>query len=150
MSAAPGGPMLRARIAHELGELLDTVPLRQLGARLGCAGTTVARRGADLEQWPARDLIELAATCPDLANAIVCCLRPPVRAETGRPTRATSALLAEMREDGELITAISAALADGRISPAEAKDIAGRLRARRDHVGRLLLDLDALSGAARA
>ena len=142
--------MLRARIAHELGELLETVPLRQLGARLGIAGTTVARRGADLEQWPARDLIELAATHPPLALALVACMRGEDRPETGRPTRAISALLAEMREDGELVATISAALADGRISPAEARDIAGRLRARRDHVDRLLLDLDALSGAARA
>jgi len=70
--------------------------------------------------------------------------RPP-----GEAMRAQTDLAAELRADGALVSAIGAALSDGRIDPREAGQIARLIRDRQAAEQQVLADLDALSGGAR-
>jgi hypothetical protein len=70
VSAPLGHPSLRARISETLDAHLLNVSARELGAKLGHAGTTINRRGGDLRQWPADELLHLAATVPEINEAV--------------------------------------------------------------------------------
>jgi len=146
MSAAPGHPILRARVARALAALLAERAHTALGESLGCAGTTVSRRGDDLHAWPADDLLALAAQDQALGEAVVELLTGETPGPAGSSVRAVPHLLGELAWVGEWTQATAAALADGRITPAEARALQALLRAHRPHLAQLDADLTAIAG----
>ncbi len=148
MTGALARPALRARIAQALGDIIADEGTRSVGERVGCSSSTVSRRGDSLEQWPSRDLLDLAASAPRLAAAISAFLGG-YQVDIPRPLRAMAELSAELATLGRTTTAIAEAMSDGAITPAEAAGIATQIRASHDQEQQLLRDLDALASGGR-
>lgn len=129
MSAAPGHPSLRARIADALGGVLANHAPVVIARLLGCAGTTVTRRGEDYRLWFG-DGLDLAIHHPELAAAVITYLQGET-VERSEAVRTIGALMREMREDGELVQTIADALEDGKVDRDEARHILDLIQARR-------------------
>lgn len=145
MSAAAWSPILRSRLAGELGRVLREHPHTTIAAWCGISETTPARRGSRPDQWPLSELGQLAAHDPDLAAALrtyVCGSAAP----TAAPARAIAGLYDVLSSSGETVTSIVAAIRDQRITAAEAGDLRPRLRALLAQISQAELDLGAFQG----
>lgn len=131
MSAPSGHPRLRAGIAQVLADVLLDSTHAQIGEICGCDRSTPGRRGADLHQWPASDLLQLAVHTPLLAEAIIRFLKgeaPP----QGQSTDALPALLDDISEGAAITQQAVAAARDHKITADEAHQISAAIRHRRD------------------
>jgi len=130
MSAAPGHPSLRARIAEVTGQVLGNNTHSDIGRALGISQTTVSRRGDDFHAWFG-DGLDLAAAHPTLAESVVAFVTGEFTVRGGEAVKAVGALVREIREDGEMVAAIARTLEDGRVSRDEARWILDLIQARR-------------------
>ena len=143
MSAPINHHRLRAGIAHALEQLLLNSPHTAIAEKIGVAGTTISRRGDDLQNWPASDLLLLATTNDQLCQALLRYL------QGDRPQRGSSfalvgdlhALLAEL---GQLLIDASEALRDGRVTREEGMRLRGIVRGVVVRLGQVEADLVAL------
>lgn len=122
MSATPGHPALRARIAEALGRFLAENGDAATGRLLGIAGSTVSRRGADLRMWPADELLVLAGRDAALSAAIVGCATGEAQA-SGHPVAVMGDLIQAISDSGRLTQVIAEAMRDGRCTADEASAI---------------------------
>lgn len=130
MSADPGHPALRARIAEALANVLVSEAHEAIGRMLGLAGTTVTRRGDDPRVWGLIDGLDLALQHPPLADALVTYVRGEERT-IGEAVRAIGALITELQRHGQVVSAMAGALSDGRIDATEARALLDLIHARR-------------------
>lgn len=145
MTAGPGHPQLRAAVAVALAALLGRVQHTEVGRWLGLAQTTVSRRGEDLRNWPADDVLRLAAHDDDMALAVSRC-GTGVEDDAPEPVRAIGELLAEVESGAELTREIARTLRDGRVRPGEAQALRRLIIARQRAESKLLSDLAAIEG----
>lgn len=139
--------MLRARVAEALTDLLTRASHRALAMRLGIAGTTVDRRGSDIQQWPAGDLLSLAAEDAELRAAVIAWMNgTPALRIAGEALSAASDATSSMCEAGGLIQELAADLNDGRIDRAEARRAIEKIDGVTASLGRLRADCSALLG----
>lgn len=143
MSALRHLNLQRARIERELGEVLLNHTNNQLGEQLGHAGTTIARRGTEVHNWPADELLALASEHGDLGRAVVALVHGDAE-QRGNGVRAVPELFQQLQASGGFVTAAAAALADGRISRSEAIELRQLLRANREAMDQLDRDLYAI------
>lgn len=119
MSATAGHPALRQRISEALeAHLLDN-SAREVGARLGRAGTTISRRGPDLREWPAEEFLHLAAKVPEIGQATREYLDG--EAVVGDATRVDGDLMVSLASIGVTITQAAEAMADRHCDLNEAR-----------------------------
>lgn len=142
MSARSGHPRLLARIAASLGELLAEYSQAYHGEMLGVAATTIGRRGDELSQWPASDLLILAAAHPVLAEAIVTYCKG--ESKQGEAVSLVGDLHQLLGQCGRLLTEASEILRDGKVTPDEAKRLRGIIRVIRDMLTCVESDLEAV------
>ena len=116
-----------SRIAGALLQVLADLPQRQVAAMVGCDHTTVGRRGPDLHQWPASDLIGLALAIPALRREIQAAIDPSL-AQADR-LLAEGEARAAVGEMGQVIAQAMARLGDGRLDDRERQATAADLRA---------------------
>lgn len=137
MSASVHPSSILASIATALGQVLAADPQTVTAEICGCSQPAVSRRGDDLAQWPAADLLRLALNRPPLADAIVRALRGQrVHAD---PAMAIAAVVAEVRLDGVVDNIQVESLSDGRVDRSEAARIRIAIMERRRHEDEVLL-----------
>lgn len=146
MSASGPSSSILASIATALGQVLAADPQTVTAEICGCSQPAVSRRGDDLAQWPAADLLRLALHRPPLADAITRALRGQrVQAD---PALAVAAVVAEVRSDGQVDNLLVESLTDGRVDRPEAARIRIAIMERRRHEDETLLPaLRAIEGA---
>lgn len=146
MSASGPSSSILASIATALGQVLAADPQTVTADICGCSQPAVSRRGDDLAQWPAADLLRLALHRPPLADAIVRALRGQrVQAD---PALAVAAVVAEVKSDGQVDNLLVESLTDGRVDRSEAARIRVAIAERRRHEDENLLPaLRAIEGA---
>ena len=149
MTSLPAGhPALRAALSDALSDLFAQESNREVGRWLGIKGETVPGRGPIVDAWPLTDLLTLAAHSQAVADA----LRAYVNGEAieqGEAVAAVGALMAEIGQGAAITASAAAALADGRITPAEAAHLAGQIMDRRRAEEAILLpSLRAIAGVA--
>lgn len=110
-------PPVRARAEAALQRTLAACSASSLGRVCGRPHTTICRRGDDLAQWPAGDLLALAEQYEPLRHGLRAALSDD--ASTGRLGAEADAHAAVIAA-ADLISGATAALADGRIDQAEA------------------------------
>lgn len=133
MTARPAGhPSLRAELAEAIGSLLDRTSHREVGRWIGRKGDTVTERGSSPDAWPVSELRVLADHDRDVEAALVAYLVGTQPAE-GDAASATGDLFEGLAEACRLSAEASAALADGRVDPAEAAPLLGMIRKMREH-----------------
>lgn len=118
MSVPIGHPSLRAHISDTLDTHLLCTSAREIGARLGHAGTTISRRGGDLRQWPADELLLLAAKVPEIGEAVREFLTGSVIA--GDAGRVDTDLMDGLAALGQTIAHMAAAMRDRHCDVREA------------------------------
>jgi hypothetical protein len=114
---------------------------RAVGVLVGVDKSTVARWGSDLRAWPADALLALADAAPAVATA----LRGCEPAAAGRADRALADAHATLCVLGEEVAALAADVADGAVTPAEARDGRTKIRTLLAHLRRLDADYAALA-----
>jgi hypothetical protein len=118
VSVPSGHPSLRARISEALDQHLLNASAREIGARLGHAGTTISRRGGDLRQWPADELLHLATKVPEIGEAVREFLSG---AEvSGDARRVDQSVLHGLAALGQTIATMAEAMANGHCDVREA------------------------------
>jgi hypothetical protein len=149
MSAHLKAPAVRSRIARALAVVLSERSHREVAEAVGIDPSTVSRRGADLAAWPSTDLLELACTDHDLAEALTIALTAaPVTALDRAPARAADLVIASER-CGRFIAEALADAHDGRVSPLEARRMLDQSRALIDQLRDLNLALAVTAEAGR-
>jgi hypothetical protein len=119
MNAKSGHHSLRARIANELDKYLSDVSHTEVGNRLGRAATTITRRGCDLRDWPAEELLHLAVHVDAIGDAVLTYLNG--EKVSGEPSQVDDDLIESLSTLGVLITTASESLrGDRHVSLAEA------------------------------
>ena len=149
MSAAPGHPSLRACIASSLSDVLADHSQRVLADHLGVAGTTIMRRGEDLAQWPATDLLKLAVLHVDLGESVVTYLRGDAQPQ-GEAVAVIGDLHQMLSDSAALIGQTSAALSDGIVTRDEARALCATITTMQAHLEQLHRDLAAVVGGGRS
>lgn len=121
MSAAPGHPLLRSRIADVISNHIDERGQRPVARDLGvAAGSTIGRWGADLMAWPLLVGLDLGVIHPPLRDAIIAYLDGE-HSVSSEPIRAPGALIGALQQMSVLTGEIATALSDRRITPHEAR-----------------------------
>lgn len=145
ISARPGALSLRQRICQALADVLDQNSAADLGNKLGHAPSTISRREATLKSWPADELLLLAVDDNALARSIRTYLTGELERE-GQAIAITSDLSADIGNSAKVNIKIAEAIADNKISVAEARGIISALQERRRHEDeRLIPDLVAVT-----
>lgn len=143
-----GHPALRAHLSERIANLLLDKSAREIGRWIGRKGETGTARGDDVDAWPLSDLLILAKNSQAVADALrayVC----GEAVEQGEAVAAVGALMAEIGQGAAITASAAAALADGRITPAEAAHLAGQIMDRRRAEEAILLpSLRAIAGVA--
>lgn len=126
MSAGPGHPSLRARIAEALDQLLNGKIGAQthtdIGNALGHASTTITRRGCALSNWPAEELLSLAVAHDEIGQAVKTYLSGEHVA--GDPARVDDDVIESLAALGQLICVASESMrGDRHVSLREARDL---------------------------
>lgn len=118
MSVPIGHPSLRARISEALELHLLNTSAREIGAKLGHAGTTISRRGGDLRQWPADELLHLAAKVPEIGESV----REYLTGETisGNAGHVDQAIVEGLAALGHTIATMAEAMSDRHVDTREA------------------------------
>lgn len=137
VSASPGQSSILSGISTALAQVLAADPQTVTADLCGCSQPAVSRRGDELHQWPASDLLRLALHRPPLADAIVRALRG--RRLIGDPSVAVSAVLVENKAGHQVDAALMESLSDGRIDAAESRRIRSAIAERRRHEDEILL-----------
>lgn len=119
MSAKTCLSALRARIAEALESYLQLNSHREIGDRLGRAGTTVSRRGSDLREWPADELLHLASRDHLIAESIKNYLDR--KEEIADERQVDRDLMATLPSVGQLLQQIGLALSDQHVDLNEAR-----------------------------
>jgi hypothetical protein len=140
MNAAAGHPALRARISDALEVLLGGLSSRAVGDLLGIASTTVLRRGADLREWPADELLHLTRRDDALRSALLVYLTGD--RESGDARHVDEALVESLAALGGLISQTAEALkGDRHCSQAEARRLLPAAREAQLLLGTVIADL---------
>ncbi len=105
-----------ATISQTLHDAVQERGCRAVGRMLGHAGTTIARWDADLREWPAAALLELAAHEPTIAASLRSAL-----AIDGGPATCEPAVAAALPRLGQVVHDLAQDLADGQVAEREAK-----------------------------
>jgi hypothetical protein len=138
MSSLPGSSHLRAGIAQALAIAIDDLGASEVARLVGVDRSTPARRGSDLHQWPASDLLSFACAHDDLRAAIVAYMIGD-DLQRGDSMRVVPEILESIRV-GSLITAHSAeVIRDGRLTQKEAARLLKEMKDRRNHEDRVLI-----------
>lgn len=137
MSSSPGQSSILAGISTALAQVLAADPQTTTADLCGCSQPAVSRRGDELHQWPAADLLRLALHRPPLADAIVRALRG--RRPIGDPGAVVGAVLVENKAGHQVDEALMESLKDGRVDAAEARRIRTVIAERRRHEDEILL-----------
>lgn len=123
MIALPAGhPLLAARLSEALNDVFVESSAREVGRWLGIKGETASARGRSVAAWPLPDLMEIGKRCPVVATAV----RAYVMGDEirrGESTAAVPELLQDVIASGTFVAHATAALADGRVTEAEASDL---------------------------
>lgn len=138
MSAPAGHPLLRARLAEALDAYLSTHTFAEVGSLLGIERSTVRRRGCDLRDWPADELLILAAQDLGIREALRICATGE-QVEPGQPIAVIGDLVEEIADNANINRAIAEAMRDGKISASKASDIIVEIQKRRKHEDEHLL-----------
>jgi hypothetical protein len=107
--------MLRARIAESLENLLagkSGLNHTDIGNSLGRASTTITRRGSDLRDWPAEELLHLAVKHDEIGQAVQVYLTG--EKIEGQPSQVDDDLIESLATLGVLITRISESMRGDR------------------------------------
>lgn len=150
MSGAPGHPLLRRRIAAALGEYVAELGTRGVGELLGHSSSTISRRGIDLAQWPAAELLELAAMHPPLSQSLCVYLTGDQGEAEPQAARVVREVQQTITSAGELIATSSRSLADGRIDQGEAREIRTAIVTMGGQLRDLMHHLDAIDQGGAA
>jgi hypothetical protein len=147
MSAPSGHPSLRARIAAALSMVLSDRSNADVGRTIGADRSTIARRGADLHEWPSDDLLKIAGTDILLAYAIRDCVigQGDEVEQPCEPTSIMADLLEEIRDSAELTRRSAEAMSAGKVSPSEAAELLAMLIAHRKSEEKHIRDLRAVA-----
>jgi hypothetical protein len=148
MSALRHRSAQRARCERELQGVLDAHSAVELGNRLGHAGQTITRRGCEIRNWPADELMDLASDNVDLRTAVIDLLNDQFEAP-GQAHRVVPELFQFLNQHGEDVAELSKALADGLIDAREARIIRKRRAERRIFEEQLDRDLLAIERGDR-
>lgn len=143
-----GHPALRAALAEAIDHLLVNHSAREVGRWIGRKGDTVTERGSDVDSWPLSELLVLAAQSSEVNAALRSYVLGDAPAK-GEAVAAIGALLMEIGQASSMTTTAAAALADGKITPAEAANLAGKISDLRRHEEATLLPaLRAIAGVS--
>lgn len=138
-------PTVRA-IAEAAEGVRDRLSLHELGRRIGHAHSTVLRRDhLPVIDWPARDLVKLAVTEPELRDAITAALMGMPQ-PSGEGRHLPSALVVDANATEKLNVAIREAYADNRLTVAEIDHIMTLVAQRQASDRALVADLRAKRG----
>ena len=152
MAGADHAPMAHpaVRAIDEAAEALRArLSLYELGRRVGAAHTTILRREhLSVLDWPARDLLAIALSEPELAQAIAHALagRP---APAGDGGRVATDLISEAETSEHLAVEVRRALADGHLDRREIDRLLDALASRQAADRALVTDLRAAARTAR-
>lgn len=133
----------RARICSALEHYLAEKSQAEIASILGVAATTVGRRGPEISMWPAPDLLALAIEDTAIADALRAFLDGEEE-PTGEAIRVHGELVQEIADSSQLHIKIANAIGDGRVTPAEARELLAALEQRANHEAVLRRDLMAL------
>jgi hypothetical protein len=143
MSAVPGHPLLRSRIAERLLHLAGD-GARSVGRQLGVAGTTVTRWEGDVYAWGFH-AVDLAIKDEELWAAIVAYHDGDQRV-SGEAVRVRGDLFGVLTSCTELMHEVATALKDGKVDRIEAVRLLKLLRKIVQLIeARVIPDLEALS-----
>lgn len=137
-----------SRIADALDALLRERSHRQLGEELGIAGTTVDRRGGEIDNWPLRHGLRLARGDAALRATVLDYLRE-VEPE-GSAVRAVEHATESMGRAGGLIAGLAEALRDQRVDSVEAAVLRKQVADVQAALKRLDSDLEAQARQRRS
>jgi hypothetical protein len=118
---------------------------RAVGERIDVAKSTLGDWGTDIRSWPGDKLLELSAAFPEVGRAVIDALAG--EAQQGRASDATRAGFGAIVSGNTAMAGIATDLADGTLSPREARGRLPALREARRDLDRLILDAEAVAAA---
>jgi hypothetical protein len=116
---------------------------RAVGERIDTARSTLGDWGTDIRNWPADRLLVMADAYPEVRAAILDSIAGT--APIGRGGDATRDAFGVMVSGNRTMAALATDLADGSLSPAEARARLPELREHLAQVRRLILDAEAVA-----
>jgi hypothetical protein len=132
-----------AGISAALHGVLSDHGQRAVGERIDVARSTLQTWGTDIRSWPADKLLEAADAFPEVRAALLDALAGAT--PTGRSADATRDAFGVMVSGNRTMAALATDLADGSLSPAEARARLPELREHLAQVRRLILDAEAVA-----
>lgn len=132
-----------AGISAALHGVLTDHGQRVVGDRIDVARSTLQAWGTDIRAWPADKLLESADAFPEVRAAILDAIAGA--APHGRSADATRDAFGVMVSGNRALAALATDLADGQLTPAEARAQLPELREHVAQVRRLILDAEAVA-----
>jgi hypothetical protein len=121
---------------------------RAVGASIDVARSTLQGWKSDLRSWPADKLLELADAYPEVKASVLDALAGS--AVCGRASDATRDGFGVMVSGNKALGGLATDLADGTLTPAEARARLPELREHLAQVRRLILDAEAVAAVGGA
>jgi hypothetical protein len=132
-----------AGISAALHGALSDHGQRAVGDRIDVARSTLQDWGTDIRAWPADKLLEAADAFPEVRAAILDAIAGT--APHGRSSEATRDAFGVMVSGNRTMASLATDLADGNLSPTEARARLPELREHVAQVRRLILDAEAVA-----
>lgn len=117
--------------------------VRAVGEVIDVAKSTLGDWRTDIRAWPADKLLELGAAYPEVRRAIDDAMDGA--APRPQPSNATRDAFGVMVSGNKALAGLATDLADGTLSPAEARARLPELREHLAQVRRLILDAEAVA-----
>lgn len=134
-----------SRLANTVAAAVEDHGTRGIAEMVGAGKSSVARWGDDLGAWSATALLTLAQRDDEVRAAVLDLLAgTEIRGRAGDATRDGFGVLVA---GNKALANLSADLADGSLSPAEARARLPELRECIAQLRRLVLDAEAIAGA---
>jgi hypothetical protein len=132
-----------AGISAAINGVLSDNGQRAVGERIDVAKSTLGSWGTDIRSWPGDKLLEAGNAYPEVRSAILDALAGATPA--GRSGDATRDAFGVMVSGNRTMASLATDLADGVLSPSEARARLPELREHLAQVRRLILDAEAVA-----
>lgn len=135
-----------AGISAALHGVLTDNGQRVVGERIDVAKSTLGDWGTDIRSWPADKLLEAGNCYPEVRASILDAMAGAT--PSGRGADATRDAFGVMVSGNKALASLATDLADGVLSPSEARARLPELREHLAQVRRLILDAEAVAAVA--
>lgn len=132
-----------AGISAALHGVLEDHGRQAVGNSIDTAKSTLGDWGTDLRSWPADKLLDAADAYPEIKRALIDALAH--EAHRGQVQDANRAAFGAIVSSNTVMAGVAKDLADGTLSPSEARARLPDLRQARRDLDRLILDAEAVA-----